>query len=304
MTIYIIQRLLQIPIVLFVVASVLFFFVHAAGGPLKYLPLETEQSERVRLAQELGLNDPLPVQYLRSMTNLLRGEVGRSFHFHTPAFPLAMRHLPASIQLAATSFTLATTLAVVGGSLSGWNDGHILSRSAVRFSYLMEAVPTFWLAVLLIYFVAVKLRWLPTSGHGHPKHMILPMVSLAFVMFPRTFILARAAIRAVMNQGYVMTARAKGNTEQRILWRHAFRNTVVTIAPYLGIQPANLISGAVVVESIFAWRGLGLLAMEGVLHLDMPLIHATMLIMAFFVLASSFIVDVLIAFADPRIRVQ
>jgi ABC-type dipeptide/oligopeptide/nickel transport system permease component len=305
MTQYLIRRLLQIPAVLFIVASLLFILLQLGGDPvIMYLPIGASEEQHQAMRDQLGLNDPLFVQFVRSTARLARGDFGHSFRYRRPASEVIFSRLPASLQLAGSSFLLSTGLGLLMGALCAWYADTWFSRIITRMSFTMQSLPEFWIAVLLIYWLAVRKHLLPTSGYGGVRSLILPTTALVWILFPRIYLLSRASLLEVMKQAYITTARAKGNTESRILWIHALRNALVTITPYIGLLPARLIGGAVVIEQIFAWPGIGRLAVEGVIRRDMALVHGTSLMLAGVILLSSLTVDVANAFIDPRIRVQ
>lgn len=250
------------------------------------------------------MNDPLIVQYVRSIGRLLVGDFGYSFRYRQPAAEVVFSRLWASLELATLSFLVGTGLALLLGTFSAWHDRTWLFKLITRVSFTMQSIPEFWLAVLLIYWLAVRGHVLPTSGYGEVRSLILPATALTWIIFPRIYLLTRAALLEIIKQPYVTTAWAKGNSGHRILWVHVFRNGLVAVTPYIGLLPARLIGGAVVIEQIFAWPGVGRLAVEGVVRRDIALIHGTTLILTIVILLSSLIVDVLNAFIDPRIRVE
>lgn len=305
MTKYLIRRLLQIPLTLFVVATLLFMLLQFGGDPVvMYLPIGATEAQHQQMREQLGLNDPLIVQYLRSIGRLGLGDFGYSFRYRQPAAEVVFSRLSASLELAALSFLVGTGLALLLGTLSGWLDRTWPFKVLTRITFAMQSIPEFWLAVLLIYWLAVRGRLLPTSGYGDVQSLILPAVALTWIIFPRIYLLTRAALLEVIKQPYVTTAWAKGNPDQRILWVHMFRNGLVAVTPYIGLLPARLIGGAVVIEQIFAWPGIGRLAVEGVIRRDMALVHGTTLVLTIVILLSSLIVDIANALIDPRIRVE
>lgn len=305
MTKYLIRRLLQVPLTLFVVASLLFILLQLGGDPVvMYLPIGASQEQHQQMREQLGLNDPFIVQYGRSIGRLVMGDFGYSFRYRQPAADVVFSRLTASLELAALSFLVGTGLALLLGTFSGWLDRTWIFKLLTRLAFAMQSIPEFWLAVLLIYWLAVRGHLLPTSGYGQVQSLILPAVTLTWIIFPRIYLLTRAALLEVTKQPYVTTAWAKGNPGRRILWIHVFRNSLVAVTPYIGLLPARLIGGAVVIEQIFAWPGIGRLAIEGVVRRDMALVHGTTLVLTIVILLSSLIVDIANVFIDPRIRVE
>lgn len=269
-----------------------------------YLPIGASEEQHQRMRDQLGLNDPLVIQYLRSIGRLAYGDFGYSFRYRQPASEVVFSRLSASLELAAVSFLVGCGLALLLGTLCAWYDHTWLFKLITRISFAMQSIPEFWMAVLLIYWLAVRGRLLPTSGYGEVRSLVLPTIALSWILFPRIYLLTRAALLEVIKQPYITTAWAKGNPKNRVLWVHAFRNGLVAITPYIGLLPARLIGGAVVIEQIFAWPGIGRLAVEAVTRRDMALVHGTTLILTIIILLSSLIVDISNAFIDPRIRVE
>lgn len=297
--------MLQIPVTLFVIASLLFLLLKFGGDPVvMYLPIGATEEQHQRMRDELGLNDPLLVQFVQSTARLAQGDFGRSFRYRQPASEVVFSRLPASIQLASASFIIGTGLALLLGTFGAWYDDSWLSRVVTRISFIMQSIPEFWMAVVLIYWLAVRRNIFPTSGYGSIQALILPTTALVWVLFPRIYLLTRSSMLEVKKQAYVTTARAKGNSENRILWIHVFRNGLVAVTPYIGLLPARLIGGAVVIEQIFAWPGIGRLAVEAVIQRDIALVQGTVLLLSIIILFSNMIVDIANAYIDPRIRVQ
>jgi peptide/nickel transport system permease protein len=302
---YLIRRLLQVPATLFIVATALFVFFQLAGDPVvAILPIGATEEMHQKLREEMGLNDPILEQYARSMWNLLHGDFGESHLYRQPAANLILERLPASTNLALAALLVGNVAGVLVGASVAWNDQHRVSHFMTRIVFMLESIPGFWLAVLLIYWLAVRFHLLPTSGYGGIQFFVLPTLTLAILLFPRMYLLTRAAILDVKSQPYVITARAKGNVERRVLWRHAFRNALVVLMPYFGLQPARLLGSAVVIELIFAWPGIGRLALEGVDNRDISLVYATGLTLAFISILSSLVVDIANTLIDPRIRLS
>jgi peptide/nickel transport system permease protein len=294
-----------VPLTLFVVASLLFILLQLGGDPVvMYLPIGASEEQHQQMREQLGLNDSLIVQYVRSIGRLMVGDIGYSFRYRQPAADVVFSRLSASLELATLSFLVGTGLGLLLGTFSGWLDRTWAFKLLTRLAFAMQSIPEFWLAVLLIYWLAVRGHLLPTSGYGEVQSLILPAFTLTWIIFPRIYLLTRAALLEVIKQPYVTTAWAKGNSGNRILWVHIFRNGLVAVTPYIGLLPARLIGGAVVIEQIFAWPGIGRLAVEGVVRRDMALVHGTTLVLTIIILLSSLIVDIANVFIDPRIRIE
>jgi ABC-type dipeptide/oligopeptide/nickel transport system permease component len=252
----------------------------------------------------MGFDQPLYQQYLIYLGQLAKGDLGTSFRFQRPVLDLALERLPATVELAAVSMALATVVAVPLGVIaavrrySRWDSGVMLG------SLLGQSVPTFWLGILLILVFAVQFRVLPTSGRGSWQQVILPSITLGAYMMALIARLTRSGMLEVLGEDYVRTARAKGLFERAVLLRHALRNAMLPVVTVLGLQVGALLGGAIITEAVFAWPGIGTLAINAIYARDYPIVQATVLISAAIFVGINFLLDLTYQYLDPRIRLE
>ena len=252
--------------------------------------------------QALGFDRPLYEQFARYIGNVVQGDLGTSLRINRPVARLIGERLPATILLTVAALMLATLTAVPMGILSAVKRGTLIDRLAMVGAVAGQAVPIFWLALLMIAFFGVQLRWLPVFGYGTWAHLVLPAVSLSTIVLGRLARLVRSSMLEVLGQDYVRTARAKGLAEWRVLSTHALRNAAIPIVTLLGLQFAQLLGGAVVTETIFAWPGVGRLVVEAIFNRDFPVVQGVVLVVALIFVVVSLLIDVTYAMLDPRVR--
>ena len=252
----------------------------------------------------MGFNDPLHVQYARFMGDALRGDFGTSLRFHLPAMTLVLQRLPISLTLIGTALVTSLLVAIPAGVVAAVRRGSAFDRALVAFCSFGQAVPAFWLGLMLMVVFSLKLRWLPTGGVGSWAHLVLPTVTLALYLVGRLTRVVRTAMLEVLYADHVRTARAKGLAEVVVLGRHALRNASVTLVTMVGLQLGQLLGGAVVVESVFSWAGIGWLLVQSLLNRDFPVALAAVLIIAVLVNLLNLLVDLSYALLDPRVRLS
>lgn len=307
---YILRRLLLLIPILIAISIVSFSLIHLAPGDPALVILRAQGSQRITpeaLAQvrlEMGLNDPAPVQYLRWLGRTLQLDLGTSVRTGTPVAELIFSRLPATLWLSLASFLLAAIIAMPVGIAAAINQHSLIDHAGRVFAFLGASLPSFWLALLLILLFAVKLGWLPALGYGSPKHLILPALALSLGIAPTYARLLRANMVEVLNQPYITTARAKGVMERGVIFSHALRNSLIPFVTVLGVSFAHLLGGAVVVETIFAWPGVGKLVVDAILTRDFPIVQAFVLIAAALFVLANLAVDLSYRFLDPRIRLE
>ena len=300
---YIIVRALQAVFTLWILSIIVFVSVHLTGDPATYLlGPETTDETYEQLRKNLGLDKPLPVQYWHFMEDLARGDFGKSIKYGRSARGVLADRLPATLQLAGAAFALSLIVGIPLGILSAVKRDSIFDVTGKMFAVLGIAAPSFWVAIMLILVFGAILQWLPTFGRGGIEHFILPTLVLAWGGMAGYVRLARSSMLEVLDSDYVKFARVKGLKEQLIIWKHALRNALIPILTFAGLTLAGLMNGAVAVEVIFAWPGVGRLMLEGIAARDFPLIQATVLAAGFFYIATALVVDILYAYANPRIR--
>jgi peptide/nickel transport system permease protein len=250
----------------------------------------------------LGFDRPLYEQYARYVTRAAQGDLGTSLRSSRPVVELIMQRLPATVELTFAALLIAVAIAVPAGIISAVKRGSAIDRLAMVGAVAGQAVPIFWLALLLIAFFGVRLRWFPVYGTGTLAHLVLPAVSLSTIILGRLARLVRSSMLEVLGQDYVRTARAKGLAEPRVLGAHALKNAAIPIVTLLGLQFAQLLGGAVVTETIFAWPGIGRLVVEAIFNRDFPVVQGVVLVVSLIFVAVNMLVDLAYAALDPRVR--
>ena len=301
---YIIIRVLQAIFVLFAVSIIVFALARASGNPLiLMLPLDAEPEAFEILAKHWGLDQPYYIQYWRFISNAVQGDFGDSFKWpgHT-AVELVSTRLVASLQLVLTALILAAIMAVVLGVITAAAKDTPLDFVGKIFALMGQSAPNFWIGIMLIWIFGVELGLLPTSGRGGISHMILPVITIGWFEVAAIMRLVRSSMLDTLDSEYVKLARIKGVSERRIIWKHCLRNAAIAPLTYFGVIAGALITGSVIVETVFAWPGIGLLAIQAVLARDLQVVQAVAMIFAVGFVSLNLIVDVLYAYLDPRIR--
>jgi peptide/nickel transport system permease protein len=312
---YLIRRLAQGAVVLFVVSAVVFAIVHAApGGPALLNNPDVDPKMAKEMEKQLGLDDPIPVQYGRWLRNAVRGNLGRSYQHSLGTAELLWARIPNTLLLSGTALLLAVVLAVPLGMISAVYRYSALDYAATVTAFVGVSIPVFWLAILLIIVFSVTLGWLPSSGMltvGLPfsmrdrlLHLLMPSIVLATFPLAQLTRYVRSSMVDALAQDYVRTARAKGLPEHEVLGRHALRNALIPMVTVLGVLTPRLLGGAVVTETIFAWPGLGRLAVEAAVTRDYPVILGATLLVSTLVVLSNLITDFLYVVIDPRIALR
>ena len=300
---YILRRLIQGIAVVFGVSLVTFGLLFATGDPAALLlPLDATQEERDQVRARLGLDDPIIVQYGRFVGGAVRGDFGQSIRQSEPALSLVLERLPATLELTVTAMVIAVLVAVPAGLIAAAWRGTIVDQAAMFVALLGQSIPSFWLGIMLLLFFSVQLELLPPFGRGSWENLILPAVTLAMYSMARTARLVRSGLIDVLGQDYIRTARAKGLSEALVLRRHALRNALLPVVTVLGLDLAHLLGGAIIVETIFAWPGIGRLAVNSIGARDYPVVQAAVFLVAVAYTLVNFLVDVLYAYLNPRVR--
>jgi len=292
-------------VVLWGISTIVFVVMRLSGDPIVLiLPPDAPTAEVFRVRREMGLDQPLWVQYLIFLQNAMRGDFGQSIHFRQPALAVALERIPATIQLAVTAFALAVVVAVPVGILAAVRRYSLYDHLGMLLALLGQSVPTFFLGILLLLIFAVWFPLLPIGGTGTPAHLVMPAVTLGAFAMASIARLTRSAIIEVLSQDYVRTARAKGLGEATVVLRHGFRNALIPVVTIMGLQFGTLLGGAVVTETIFAWPGIGRLAIQSIFNRDYPVVQATVFLAAVAFVGVNLAVDILYAVLDPRIRYE
>ena len=284
---------------------VVFALVHFSGDPVLLMVSPDAPPDVVAtMRQALGFDRPLYEQFARYLGNAAHGDLGMSLRMNRPVISLILERLPATLQLTLAALVIAVLVAIPAGIVSAVKRGTVVDRLAMAGAVAGQAVPIFWLALLLIALFGVRLRWLPVYGSGSLAHFVLPAVSLSTIIMGRLARLVRSSMLEVLGQDYVRTARAKGLGESRVLAVHALRNASIPIVTLLGLQFAQLLGGAVVTETIFAWPGIGRLVVEAIFNRDFPVVQGVVLVVSLIFVAVNVLVDLSYAVLDPRIRTE
>jgi len=274
-----------------------------SGDPVPLLlPADAPRSEYARVARELGTDRPLPVQYAVFLGHVVRGDFGRSIHFREPAMRVAIGYLPATVELGLTAFALAVLVAVPVGVVSAVRRNTAVDHAAMAVALVGQSAPTFFLGILFILLLSLKAGLLPTSGRGDWTHLVLPAMTLGAFSMASIARLTRSALLEVLRQDYVRTARAKGLREWRVVVKHAFRNAAVPVLTITGLQLGTLLGASVVTETVFAWPGLGRLAIHSIYNRDYPIVQCVVFLSALVFIVINFVIDLTYGLLDPRIR--
>lgn len=285
------------------VAVVVFVILHLTGDPAAVMmPPEATADEIAAFRHQEGFDRPLLVQFGSFAASVVHGDLGESLRHHEPALGLALERLPATIQLAGTAFILTIVIAIPAGVVSAVKPRSGADYASRLVSLLGQSAPTYWIGLMLILIFGVRLGWFPVSGIGDWHHLILPAVTLGFFSMAKLMRLTRSAMLDVLSSDYLRTARAKGLAPLRVTVTHALRNAWLPIVTQLGIELGTLLSGAIVTETVFAWPGIGRLAVQAVFDRDFPVVEAVVLLAAAVFTLVNFAVDLMYAALDPRIR--
>lgn len=284
--------------------SLTFVILRLAPGDQATVQLgpDATLAEVSALREELGLNRSLLVQYLDYLGSALTGDFGESYRFRDSAMTVILDRFPATVLLAVTATVLALTIGLLLGILAGRSPGRLVDRVVSGVTLVMQAVPPFWSGIMLILLMALTLRLLPSAGSGDPRHLVLPAVTLAIPFTALVARITRGSVAEVTSEPYIMTARSKGLSERAVLARHAVRNSVIPVVTIVSLHIGTLMGGAVIVEQVFAWEGVGSLLVSAVGNRDYAIIQGATVLFAIVVVTMNLLADVLNSRLDPRIR--
>jgi peptide/nickel transport system permease protein len=301
---FIFKRAAEMLIALLLMSIIVFSLGRLTGNPVALLLSEyASEQDRVELTRQLGLDRPLFEQYWIFLSHALQGDLGRSVVGERPeALQLIAERLPASLALALSAFVLSMSFGIPLGVLAAVKRGTGLDTGARVVALLGQSVPAFWLGIVLMYFFSVQLGWLPTSGSGTFAHLVLPAISMGVFTIAAITRLVRVSMIDALGSEYVKLGRIKGVPELVIVWKHALRNSLIPVLTYMGTFFATMITGAVVIEAVFSWPGIGRLAYESILNRDFPVMQAVVLVMTLLFMLANLTVDIAYAWLDPRIK--
>jgi peptide/nickel transport system permease protein len=303
MTTYILKRMIQVIPVLLGITIVAFVLVRLTGDPATImLPPETPKETVDAFRKEYGLDQPVYIQYLQFIGGALTGDFGKSLRYKEPVSGLFLERLPATLELAFGSMAIAIFVGIPIGVLSAVKKNSWIDTVTRFLALFGQAVPSFYLGLMLIMIVSVQWRLLPTGGRGSMAQLVLPAITLGVHLLALTARFSRGAVLDVMRQDYVRTARAKGLNERLLLTRHVMKNAMIPIVTVVGLQVGAMFSGAVVTETVFSWPGIGRLMVQAISTRDFPIVQATVMIVALIFVVVNLLVDLTYAWLDPRIK--
>ncbi len=305
MTRFIVRRILYSVVTLFILSGTIFLVVRLTGDPVLLLAeagASTEDLDRVR--RQWGLDRSWPVQYLAFMENAVKGELGKSFNYRMPVSELYFDRLPNSLTLGLAATAISLLIGVPAGIVSAVKVNSWWDNAAKGIGLLGLSIPGFWLGLVLILVFSVWLRWLPTSGSGDWRHVIMPAVALGWYFAASMLRLTRSSMLEVLGSEYIKLAKLKGLPEVVVIGMHAFKNALIPVLTLAGVNMVVMINAAVIVEVIFAWPGIGRLLYEGIFQRDFPLVQGVVIMAGFMIVGINLVVDVVYALIDPRIRLS
>jgi ABC-type dipeptide/oligopeptide/nickel transport system permease component len=299
------RLLLAIP-ALWLIVTMVFLLAHIVPGDpvLQMLGEGAQAGDIQQLRHELGLDEPLPVQYEHYLGGVVRGNLGESIRFQEPVAEVVIEHYPATLELAFFALLVCAAIAIPAGMFAAERRGTAADHTVGVFTLFGLSVPNFALGPVLILIFSVLLGWLPVSGRGGISHLILPAITLGAALAAILTRMVRTSVIEELSSDYVRTARAKGLPESAVLFRHAFRNALIPILTILGLQFGTLLAGTIVTESIFSWPGIGRLSVQAIEARDYPLLQGCILLIAVSYVVVNLLTDVVYAFVDPRVRLQ
>ena len=300
---YVSRQLVQLVIVVIGISLLAFTILHVLGDPvLLLLPQNAGKEEFERYRHLLGLDQPLYVQYWKFASRAVQGDFGKSWYADTPAFKLVLERMPPTIYLTLSGLFVALLIALPLGILAALKRHSWVDSLCTAFAVAGQAAPLFWLGIMLIIVFAVRFRALPASGYGTWQHFVLPSICLGAAFAPITMRLVRSGVIEVMNMEFIKTARAKGVAEPLVVVKHAFRNACIPVITVLGLQVGQLLGGAVITETVFAWPGVATLTVESIRNQDFPVVQCAVILLALVIVTVNLIVDLVVGVIDPRIR--
>jgi ABC-type dipeptide/oligopeptide/nickel transport system permease component len=300
---YILKRLFHSIFVLVGISLVVFIILHLTGDPAALLmPMDATPEQVAQFRKEMGFTDPIVVQYWRFFKGTLRGDFGQSFRHSQPALDLVMERMPATIQLTAAAMVIALVVAIPVGIISAIRRNSILDHIGMTGALLGQSTPVFWLGIMLILIFSVTIQWFPSSGRGEIQHLVLPAITLGMFTMARTARMMRSSMLEVMGQEYMKTAKAKGLSPGIVILKHALKNAAIPVVTIVGMELGTLLGGAVITETIFAWPGVGRLAVQAIYNRDYPVVQAAVFLLASIFVLVNLIVDLLYTYLDPRVK--
>ncbi len=301
---YLIKRFLFAIPVLLVTALLVFSALHLAGGDPVELIVGPIAPQHVREAvrAKLGLDQPLPVQFVKYMSHVLRGDLGQSILSRRPVLDMILEKLPVTAELGVAAFAVAYLLSIPLGAIAALNRNSFFDWSSMVLALIGVSMPGFWLGLILMFAFSVRFRWFPPTGHASLKHLVLPALALGLPRVGRIARITRSSLLEIIDQDYIRTARAKGLREKAVVLRHALRNALIPILSLMGLDLGYIIGGSVVIEHVFARPGIGDMMLRSIYSRDFPVLQGSMFVLALAIILGNIIADVAYVIVDPRIR--
>ena len=259
-------------------------------------------SDVIVMRKALGLDQPVHIQYFKFLSRAIRGDFGNSWQYGLPALKLVMEHFPATFQLALCAIAIAIAVGIPLGIFAAVREGGAVDMLSLTLGVVGRGMPSFWLGLMLMLVFAVSLGWLPTSGRGSLRNLVLPAITLCTGYLAQIVLLVRSGMLDILREDYIRTARAKGLREPAVCVRHAFRNTLIPVVTMVGLTFGRMLGGSIVTETVFSWPGVGRLAVGAVSARDYPVVQASVIVLSIWIVLANLIVDLIYAFIDPRIR--
>lgn len=300
---FIVRRLLVMLVTLLAVSMLIFGMGRLAGDPRNIMLSDyASQEDWDRLGERLGLDKPIYHQYALYLRDVARGDFGTSIRERRPAMEVIGERLPATVQLGVAAFAFSVVLGVPLGIISAVNRGSFLDQGGKVVALIGQAAPPFWLGIILILFFAVQLGWLPPSGRQEVKSIILPTIALGWYFVAANLRLIRSSLLDLLDSEFIKLARAKGLPRRQVILKHALRNALISPLTFAGVTLGSLVTGSLVIETVFAWPGLGRLAIDSLFSSDYPVLQGVVIIFTLMYVGASLLVDILYAYIDPRVR--
>jgi ABC-type dipeptide/oligopeptide/nickel transport system permease component len=300
---YITRQLIQLVVVVFGISVLAFAILHVLGDPvLLLLPQNAGKEEFERYHHLLGLDRPVYVQYWKFVSRAVLGDFGKSWYADTPAFSLVIERMPPTIYLTFAGLAVALLIALPLGILAALKRHSWVDSLCTAVAVAGQAAPLFWLGIMMIIVFSVRLRWLPASGYGTWQNFLMPAFCLGAALAPITMRLVRSGVIEVLNMEFIKTARAKGLAEPTVVIKHAFRNVCIPVVTVLGLQFGQLLGGAIITETVFAWPGVATLTVESIRNQDFPVVQCAVILLALLIVGVNLIVDLIVGLIDPRIH--
>jgi ABC-type dipeptide/oligopeptide/nickel transport system permease component len=300
---YLARQLVQLVVVVVGISVLAFAILHIIGDPvLLLLPQNAGQEEYERYRRLLGLDQPVWVQYAKFATRAVQGDFGKSWYGDAPAFRLVLERMPPTIYLTLAGLGVAVLISFPLGILAALRRHSVVDTLCTMVAVAGQALPIFWLGIMLIIVFAVRLKVLPASGYGTWRHFVLPAFCLGAALAPLTMRLVRSGLVEVLSMPYITAARAKGLREWLVVAKHGFRNACLPVITVLGLQFGQLLGGAIITETVFAWPGVATLTVESIRNQDFPVVQCAVVLLALIIVLVNLVVDVVVGLVDPRVR--